>query len=105
MVSGYYFGMLGRDLFQGIRLERNGSHEPYLTYPENRLASNCVPDEYQPSPLPLQELALSPLPPRIHYAISHIAAHISSGANTNFPSCRKHTTLNGFMFIIHDNKK
>jgi hypothetical protein len=58
LVTGYNFVMFDRDLFQGIRRERHGNPEPYWSYTENRWASNCLPDEYQPSPLPLQKLAL-----------------------------------------------
>jgi hypothetical protein len=80
VVNGYSFGMVGRDPFQDIRLERNRSHEQrYSPYPVNRLASNCVPYEYKPSALPRHEFALFPLP--IHCTISYMTSLTTSGAN------------------------
>ena len=48
--------------FKAFALDRNKKPRILFTLPGHRLASKCVPDEYQPSRLPLQELALSPRP-------------------------------------------
>jgi hypothetical protein len=55
--------MIGRDLFQGIRMERNINHEQqHAHYSAKRLASNWGPDEFKPRALPLQVFAVPAFP-------------------------------------------